>query len=212
MGSPTSFSGAAYVRWLLRELNPAANSRVSLSTLAVVLGGITTLAQAQDGGAAAAALKILITPPAVTGSSAPAVQAQPGALTASPTGTTIPASPGSAGAAPAAPALSNLPAGMVMVQRGDTLDRIIRRSLGETPFSADFLRKAFVELNPHAFRAGGNPHLVSAGSTLRVPTAAQLQQRMQAYFPPSPALSATGHDSPAHATDAEARKRWVRYP
>ena len=102
--------------------------------------------------------------------------------------------------------------GVVLVQRGDTLDRIIRRSLGETPFSADFLRKAFVQLNPHAFRATGNPHLVSAGSMLRVPTAAQLQQLMQAYFPHSPALLDEAQTGPSHATDAEARKRWVRYP
>ena len=107
-----------------------------------------------------------------------------------------------------------LPAGpgVVMVQRGDTLDRIIRRTLGDTPFSDTFLRKAFVQLNPQAFRASGNPNLISAGSALRVPTAAQLQQLMRAHYPHSAAVQDAGHDPAAHAIDAEARKRWVRYP
>lgn len=192
------------------DLFKVTQDRAGRLTLALLLAALSPLALAQDGGAAAAALKILMTPTVPAGSAAPAAQAQSGALIASPTGTTVQGSPGPATAA--ATVQPGLPAGMVVVQRGDTLDRIIRRTLGDTPFSADFLRKTFVELNPHAFRAGGNPHLISAGSTLRVPTAVQLQQRMQAYFPTLPVQSATGHENASHATDAEARKRWVRYP
>lgn len=182
------------------------------------LGLITlhTSVRAQDGGAAAAALKILTTPTATVASGAAGQMPPASALVATPTGTTVTgmpatASPHALGGQPAM-AMPSGP-GVVTVQRGDTLDRVIRRTLGETPFSDAFLRKAFVQLNPHAFRASGNPNLISAGSTLHVPTAAQLQQLMHAHYPHSAAVQGAGHDSTtAHATDAEARKRWVRYP
>ena len=177
--------------------------RLSLMlVLGLVLGGSHCVALAQDGGAAAAALKVLMTPLPGTAEPSPAPPVAPaveGRLPAMAVATGSNASPG---------------AGSVVVQRGDTLDRLIRRTLGQTPFSAAFLRQAFVRLNPHAFRASGNPHLITAGSTLQVPTAAQLQQLMHELYPSSAAVSASAHgsSSAAHATDAEARKRWVRYP
>jgi Tfp pilus assembly protein FimV len=187
----------------------AAHRSVLLLALGLGLAGTATRGLAQDGGAAAAALKILMTP------ATPGAQAGAGSLTANSAGTLPAASPAAPALAPpemSATAAATTGAGVVIVQRGETLDRIIRRSLGATPFSADFLRKAFVQLNPHAFRASGNPNLISAGSTLRVPTASQLMQLMQAHYPQTAVLPDDPQHSPAHATDAQARKRWVRFP
>lgn len=96
------------------------------------------------------------------------------------------------------------------VQRGETLDRVIRRTLPHVPLQLDFLRKAFVSLNPQAFPTG-SVHLMRAGSTLQVPSMAVLRQMLvqqnpatAAFFAPDP--SAPGHHS-AHDT-----RRWVRFP
>lgn len=184
-----------------RSAHPNRSAGLALLVLAGLLG-ISPWSHAQDGGAAAAALKILTAPVA------PAVEASPAGLGHAAR---------QSGRNPGASATPT--AGTVTVQRGETLDRLIRRSLGETPFSAEFLRKAFVQLNPQAFRASGNPHLISAGSVLRVPTPVQLQQLIDEQYPHWAGLqgaalgeTGTGTGAHAHANDAEARKRWVRFP
>ena len=85
-------------------------------------------------------------------------------------------------------------AGSYRVRRGDTLDNIIRRVLpGVRPTRA--LRNAFVQANPQAF-VRNSPHYLRAGAVLQVPGAAGAASAMAG----------------AVATDAQARRQWVRFP
>jgi Tfp pilus assembly protein FimV len=101
----------------------------------------------------------------------------------------------------------------VTVQRGETLDRVIRRSLPDVPLHPDFLRQAFVKHNPQAFPSG-KPHLVRAGTVLQVPSMADLRALMLAQHPQAAGLlqtpDMTEHGPNGHA--ATDKRRWVRFP
>ena len=60
--------------------------------------------------------------------------------------------------------------GSYRVQPGDTLDIIINKVMPETSVRGEFLKKAFVRANPHAFRRS-NPNWLYAGVKLKIPTA-----------------------------------------
>lgn len=101
----------------------------------------------------------------------------------------------------------------VTVQRGETLDRVIRRSLPGLPLHPNFLRQAFVKLNPQAFPLG-TPHQMRAGAVLQVPTMADLRAQMLAQHPQAAGLLQApdmAENSPSgHA--ASDKRRWVRFP
>lgn len=101
----------------------------------------------------------------------------------------------------------------VTVQRGETLDRLISRTLPDVPLHPDFLRKAFVSLNPQVFPAG-SPNRMTAGASLQVPSMAALRQMMLSQHPGSAALLQGGHGlpSPAGAIEPSDQLRWVRFP
>ena len=156
-----------------------------------VLASVCPALAADNSAAAAAALKVLL------GSVVPA-QASGGVMpTASNTNTNTMAVPALQGQT-------------VTVQRGETLDRVIRRALPNLPLHPDFLRKAFVSLNPQAFPTG-SPHLMRSGSTLQVPSMAALRQMMVQQNPATAAMfeplqNASGPSSPSE------KRRWVRFP
>lgn len=91
---------------------------------------------------------------------------------------------------------------------GDTLDRVIRKTMADSPLKDELLRQAFIAANPKAFAAGRNSRL-KVGTELKLPeTQALLREillpllsptEVGSYFPPPP-------------TTAEERRRWVRYP
>lgn len=87
--------------------------------------------------------------------------------------------------------------GSYLVQRGDTLDAIIAKTLGNVPIRRSLLRQAFVKANPSAFRRG-DPNYVFAGKTLKVPDVEDLSGVV---FTDSAAMSR--HDDKSH---------WIRYP
>jgi Tfp pilus assembly protein FimV len=113
-----------------------------------------------------------------------------------------------------ASATSSNAGGTVTVQRGETLDRLIRRTLPDVPLHPDFLRKAFVQLNPQVFPSG-SPNRMQSGATLQVPSMAALRQMMLSQHPASAALlnggNGPGGDGSVHPHDQEQR-RWVRFP
>jgi len=103
--------------------------------------------------------------------------------------------------------------GTVTVQRGETLDRVIRRALPDVPLHPDFLRKAFVSLNPQAFPSG-SPHQMRSGVQLKVPSLPALRQMVLSQHPGAAALF-TGAEEQAPqkaAPDPNDQRRWVRYP
>lgn len=103
--------------------------------------------------------------------------------------------------------------GTVTVKRGETLDRVIRRAMPDVPLHPDFLRKAFVSLNPQVFPSG-SPHQMRSGASLKVPSMPALRQMMMNQHPgTAPLLLGTegemGHKAAADSND---QRRWVRFP
>ena len=106
------------------------------------------------------------------------------------------------------PAASPHAARVYVTVAGDTLDRVIRKTMADSPLKDDLLRQAFIAANPKAFAAGRNSRL-RVGTELKLPeTNALLRDillpllsptEVGSYFPPPP-------------TTAEERRRWVRYP
>lgn len=140
----------------------------------------------------------------------PQAQAALGQLLKIPAGATAQAAAGVAGAMPMSPLASQVPAGsrmQVVVRPGETLDRVIQRTLRDSPFRTDLLRDAFVRLNRSAFPRG-TPHWVLAGSVLQVPTPSDLMSQVDPRWWPAPAQDAAA----ATASTSSERRNWVRYP
>jgi Tfp pilus assembly protein FimV len=102
---------------------------------------------------------------------------------------------------------------MVTVQRGETLDRVIRRALPDVPLHPDFLRKAFVGLNPQVFPSG-SPHQMRSGAQLKVPSMLALRQMLLSQHPGAAPLfhGAEEQAQQKAVPDPNDQRRWVRYP
>lgn len=111
---------------------------------------------------------------------------------------------------PAVGQVSSGPAGarmQVVVRPGETLDRVIGRTLRDSPYRVELLRDAFVRLNRSAFPRG-TPHWLMAGAVLQVPTAADLMSQVDPRWWPASAQA-----EPANASTPQTdRRNWVRYP
>jgi hypothetical protein len=107
----------------------------------------------------------------------------------------------------------------VTALRGENLDRVMRRVLPKLPFNDEFMRKAFVQVNPDLLSS--NPgRTLPAGTAVVVPTPQDLAQLLMAQYPAlaqRPQAQA-GHDgtaTPPRSPDSEngsTRRTWVRYP
>lgn len=97
----------------------------------------------------------------------------------------------------------------VQVRAGETLDRILARTLGRAPVAAAIVRKTVVDMNPTAF-VGGSPHRLRAGATLVLPS----MQDLQAVAGGGATGAALMH-SPAggaHSHMQDDRRNWIRFP
>ena len=169
-----------------------------LSLAAGVLLALSLNTQAADNSSAsAAALKVLL---------GPAGDFQQMG-NAPPTGTL------QAMAAKSGQASAATPAGRatVTVQRGETLDRLIRRALPGMPLHPDFLRQAFVQVNPQVFPRGA-AHAMRSGTTLLVPNADDLRQMLALQHPEFMALWARSEPAAQVENEPIDKRRWVRYP
>lgn len=109
----------------------------------------------------------------------------------------------------------------VVVKRGDTVDGLLRKHLGESAFSQKFLRQAVVRLNPAAFPQG-NIHRLEPGATLLLPSeqtlvgllAKKSSGAVSIPLDPMQDRSSIEAVTPGAAADStqSARKHWVRYP
>lgn len=101
----------------------------------------------------------------------------------------------------------------ITVQRGETLDRLIRRALPGMPLHPDFLRQAFVQLNPKVFPRG-TAHAMRSGTSLVVPGTEDLRQMLAAQHPEFLALMAKNEVQHQHPVENEKfdQRRWVRFP
>ncbi len=92
------------------------------------------------------------------------------------------------------------------VNRGETLDRVIARSMTGIRADIKLIRKAFVMLNPTAFPRG-TPHIMIAGAHLQVPTVGDLQA-----LSGGGALSAQASAENIAPSEPVDKRGWVRFP
>ncbi len=129
------------------------------------------------------------------------------------------ATPAGAGAT-AAPTQAAVPVRQrVQVRPGETLDRVLRRTLSHLPIKDSVLRAAFVEINPDAF-VGGSPHRLRGGVELWVPSPEDVR-RLILRDSAAPAAARPSAPAPAPSPDASATTAeftvpdtsdWVRFP
>ena len=100
----------------------------------------------------------------------------------------------------------------ITVMRGETLDRAVRRALPGLPLHPDFLRQAFVSVNPQVFPKGA-PHAMRTGTTLQVPTADELRFMLLSQHPETVALfQVVEATASAEPTSQQSKRHWVRFP
>ena len=91
------------------------------------------------------------------------------------------------------------------VESGDTLDKVIRKTMPNSPLRSDILRNAFVQQNPQAFTKAP-PRALMAGAVLNVPNHDEL---LRSYLG---AGASGGNRHGYNMADMNDRKNWVRYP
>ncbi|PIT74828.1 hypothetical protein B9Z31_07060 [Limnohabitans sp. G3-2] len=142
---------------------------------------------AETTAAAASALKVLSTP--LGGADSASAQADSGS-----------ASPAAAGT-------------LITVQKGESIDAVLRRGLPGMPLKDEFMRQALAKANPKIFPKGST-YPVRPGTVLALPSVEALRQHILAQSPQAAAL----FQAPAVKEDAEAshtgpdKRRWVRFP
>jgi hypothetical protein len=98
------------------------------------------------------------------------------------------------------------------VVSGDTLDKVIRKTMPESPLRVEILRNAFVQQNPQAFTKAP-PRALMAGAVLNVPNHDDLLRTymVPGHVPGSSGMQRGGGYSTADLNMNE-RKNWVRFP
>jgi len=98
------------------------------------------------------------------------------------------------------------------VEAGDTLDKVIRKTMPDSPLRSDILRNAFVQQNPQAFTKSP-PRSLMAGAVLNVPSHDDL---LRTYMVPGQSMGSSGiHRGGGYSTadmNMSERKNWVRFP
>ena len=111
----------------------------------------------------------------------------------------------SAPAAPARPAV--VASGRTYkVLRGESLDKVIQKTMADSPLRIELLRNAFIELNPQAF-PGGQASRMRSTEPLNVPDSVQLLRAVA-----TPLLETEDASRAAAPASAEQQRRWVRFP
>ncbi|MDH4480184.1 MAG: hypothetical protein QE283_09955 [Rhodoferax sp.] len=131
--------------------------------------------------------------------------------------TALAAAPAGAASLPSAPFAGLSSSHTYTPTVGESVVRIVAKTLPNSPLSADLLAQAFVSLNPQAFSSGPNGRTLSA-ATLKVPNHNQLVQLVLAKNEAArPAVLAALAAPEPKATPvaapraAEKRENWVRY-
>ena len=106
------------------------------------------------------------------------------------------------------------------VVSGDTLDKVIRATMADSPFKIEILRTAFIQQNPQAFTKTP-PRTLMAGSILTIPDHDNLVAMYLKSGKSAPAKNAgassnsSGPGAGGYATtdlNMNERKNWVRFP
>jgi len=92
------------------------------------------------------------------------------------------------------------------VLRGESLDKVIQKTMADSPLRIELLRNAFIELNPQAF-PGGQASRMRSTEPLNVPDSVQLLRAVA-----TPLLETEDASRAAAPASAEQQRRWVRFP
>jgi Tfp pilus assembly protein FimV len=95
------------------------------------------------------------------------------------------------------------------VREGDTLDKVIRLHMGNSPLRIEILRDAVVKQNPHAFVKGSTKVLL-ANAVITVPNHTELLQMQLGSALPKAEAAPPATTNTSMVDDR--RKTWVRYP
>jgi hypothetical protein len=146
---------------------------------------------AETSAAAASALKVLAMPLNDTNAPAPVDSATPGSASAHST-------PG---------------AQLITVQKGESIDAVLRRGLPGMPFKDEFMRQALAKANPKVFPKG-QTYPVRPGTVLALPSVDALRQHILAQSPQAAALfqAPVATEEVAQVNAGPDKRRWVRFP
>jgi pilus assembly protein FimV len=92
------------------------------------------------------------------------------------------------------------------VLRGESLDKVIQKTMADSPLRIELLRNAFIELNPQAF-PGGQASRMRSTEPLNVPDSVQLLRAVA-----MPLMETEDASRAAAPASAEQQRRWVRFP
>ncbi len=176
----------------LRTAGPFWLARVLVLT-GWAMGFVPAVHAAETSASAAAALKVLALPLG----DAPGPASTPGQNSAG----------GPAAYSPAAQGQR------ITVQKGESIDAVIRRGLPGLPLKEDFMRLALAKANPKIFPRG-QTYPVRPGTVLTLPSHEELRQLIvsrhpeaAALFQAAPAIHAVSDEPPGPD-----KRRWVRFP
>ena len=173
-----------------------------LSCLAATLGLAPARAADRPAPAAAAAAQAAPAGPVQSGSVPVQIQS------AAPPTRVIPPPKGANVAAPK-PAPAVIPEGAVVAKKGESLDRLIARSMKHLPFRQDILRDIVVQKNPGAFK-GGNAKSLIGGALVQLPVMSDFRHITHPAEMAATAANETDNSQPSAEPDP--RKGWVRFP
>ena len=92
------------------------------------------------------------------------------------------------------------------VLRGESLDKVIQKTMADSPLRIELLRNAFIELNPQAF-PGGQASRMRSTEPLNVPDPVQLLRAVA-----MPLMETEDVSRAAAPASTEQQRRWVRFP
>ena len=101
----------------------------------------------------------------------------------------------------------------ITVQRGESIDAVLRRGLPGMPLKEEFMRQALAKANPKIFPRG-RTYPVRPGTVLALPSPEALRQQILAQAPQAAVLfqgSAVSQDD-ANTNTGPDKRRWVRFP
>ena len=108
----------------------------------------------------------------------------------------------------------NAPAGqLITVQKGESIDAVLRRGLPGMPLKDEFMRQALAKANPKVFPRG-QTYPVRPGTVLTLPSVEALRQHILAQSPQAAVLfqaSAVKEDA-EDSNPGPDKRRWVRFP
>lgn len=97
------------------------------------------------------------------------------------------------------------------VKSGDTVDHVIRQTMGDSPIKPTILRQVLMSQNPQAFTKS-TPRVLIAGAVLKVPSTEDVLRQ----YSPGKSSDTTPSTKTGGYTMADInmneRKNWVRFP